>query len=78
VVDLAMYEHAIREVLNASTPRRMAVLRPLKVVIENWEEGRTETLEAVNNPEDRSTGTRPGDRRWKRLGGCSMKSSRSM
>jgi len=59
VVDLAMYEHAIREVLNASTPRRMAVLRPLKVVIENWEAGHTETLEAVNNPEDRSTGTRP-------------------
>jgi glutaminyl-tRNA synthetase len=59
VVDVAMYEHAIREVLNAATPRRMAVLRPLKVVIENWEEGRTETLEAVNNPEDRAAGTRP-------------------
>jgi glutaminyl-tRNA synthetase len=59
VVDVAMYEHAIREVLNAATPRRMAVLRPLKVVIENWEEGHTEALEAVNNPEDRSAGTRP-------------------
>jgi glutaminyl-tRNA synthetase len=59
VVDVAMYEHAIREVLNATTPRRMAVLRPLKVVIENWDEGRTETLEAVNNPEDRAAGTRP-------------------
>jgi glutaminyl-tRNA synthetase len=59
VVDVAMYEHAIREVLNATAPRRMAVLRPLKVVIENWEEGRTETLEAVNNPEDPSAGTRP-------------------
>ena len=59
VVDVAMYEHAIREVLNATAARRMAVLRPLKVVIENWEEGRTETLEAVNNPEDRAAGTRP-------------------
>ena len=59
VVDVAMYEHAIREVLNATAPRRMAVLRPLKVVIENWEEGRTETLEAVNNPEDSAAGTRP-------------------
>jgi len=59
VVDVAMYEHAIREVLNASSPRRMAVLRPLKVVIENWEEGRTEELEAVNNPENPAAGTRP-------------------
>ena len=59
VVDLAMYEHAIREVLNATTQRRMAVLRPLKLVIENWEEGRLETLEAVNNPEDGAAGTRP-------------------
>ncbi len=59
VVDLAMYEHAIREVLNAGTQRRMAVLRPLKLVIENWEEGRTETLEAVNNPENPDAGTRP-------------------
>ena len=58
VVDLALYEHAIREVLNATSARRMAVLRPLKVVIENWEEDRTETLEAVNNPEDRAAGTR--------------------
>ena len=59
VVDLAMYEHAIREVLNAGTERRMAVLRPVKLVIENWEEGRTETLEAVNNPENPDAGTRP-------------------
>ena len=58
VVDLAMYEHAIREVLNATAPRRMAVLRPLKLVIDNWEEGRTETLEAVNNPENPAAGTR--------------------
>ena len=59
VVDLAMYEHAIREVLNATAPRRMAVLRPLKLVIDNWEEGRIETLEAVNSPENPSAGTRP-------------------
>jgi glutaminyl-tRNA synthetase len=59
VVDLAMYEAAIRDVLNATAARRMAVLRPLRLVIENWEEGRTETLEAVNNPEDSAAGTRP-------------------
>jgi glutaminyl-tRNA synthetase len=59
VVDLALYEHAIREVLNATTQRRMAVLRPLLVVIENWEEGSSETLDAVNNPEDASAGSRP-------------------
>ena len=59
VVDLAMYEHAIREVLNATAPRRMAVLRPLKLVIDNWEEGRIETLEAVNSPENPAAGTRP-------------------
>ena len=58
VVDFAAYEHAIREVLNTTAPRRMAVLRPLRLVIENWEEGRTETLPAVNNPENPSSGTR--------------------
>ncbi len=58
VVDLAQYEHAVREVLNRSALRRMAVLRPLKLVIENWPEGRTETLDAVNNPEDASAGSR--------------------
>ena len=59
VVDLALYEHVIRETLNASAPRRMAVLRPLKLVIENWEEGRTETLDAVNHPENPASGSRP-------------------
>ena len=59
VVDLALYEHTIREVLNTAAPRRMAVLRPLKLVIENWEEGHTETLEAVNSPENPAAGTRP-------------------
>ena len=58
VVDLAQYEAAVREVLNKTALRRMAVLRPLKLVIENWPEGHTETLEAVNNPEDPSAGTR--------------------
>ncbi len=59
MVDLALYQDALRDVLNAISPRRMAVLRPLKVIIDNWEEGRTETLEAVNNPEHPEMGTRP-------------------
>jgi glutaminyl-tRNA synthetase len=59
VVDLAQYEAAVREVLNKTALRRMAVLRPLKLVIENWPDGQTETLDAVNNPEDPSSGTRP-------------------
>ena len=54
-----MLDHAIREVLNRTAPRRMAVLRPLKIVIENYPEGRTETLEAVNHPEDPAAGSRP-------------------
>ena len=58
VVDIAQYEHAIRETLNRTAPRRMAVLRPLKLVIENWPEEVTETLDAVNNPEDASAGMR--------------------
>ena len=59
LVDVAMLEASIREVLNRRAPRRMAVLRPLKVVIENYPEGETEELEAVNNPEDLEAGTRP-------------------
>src|SRR5262245_7853731 len=58
VVDIGMFEHAIREVLNRTALRRMAVLRPLKVVIENYPEGQSEELDAVNNPEDASAGTR--------------------
>ena len=58
VVDVAMLDHAIRESLNKAAPRRMAVLRPLKLVIENYPEGQSEELEAVNNPEDPSAGTR--------------------
>ena len=59
VSEFAAFEYSVRELLNRIAPRRMAVLRPLKVVIENWPEGRTETLEAINNPEDASAGTRP-------------------
>jgi len=59
VVEAGMLEFSIREALNRSAPRRMAVLRPLKVVIENYPEGQTETLEAVNHPDDASLGTRP-------------------
>jgi glutaminyl-tRNA synthetase len=58
VVDMAMLEHAVREVLNKSAQRRMAVLRPLKVVIENYPEGQSEELEAINHPDDPDAGTR--------------------
>jgi glutaminyl-tRNA synthetase len=58
IVEIAMFDHAVRELLNKTAPRRMAVLRPLKIVIENYPEGQTEELEAVNNPEDPSAGTR--------------------
>jgi len=58
IVDLAMLEHSLREDLNKRAPRVMAVLRPMKVVLENYPEGQTEELEAINNPEDPSQGTR--------------------
>jgi len=58
VVDLAFLEHCVRTELNRTAQRRMAVLRPLKVVIENHPEGEVEELEAVNNPEDAAEGTR--------------------
>ncbi|HXW28607.1 MAG TPA: glutamine--tRNA ligase/YqeY domain fusion protein [Xanthobacteraceae bacterium] len=58
VVDVAMLDFSIREILNQSAPRRMAVLRPLKVVIENYPEHATEELEALNHPEDVSAGAR--------------------
>jgi glutaminyl-tRNA synthetase len=58
VVDVAMFDFSVREVLNRTALRRMAVLRPLKVVIENYPEGRSEELEAVNHPDDPSAGTR--------------------
>ena len=58
VVDVGMLEFSIREQLNRTAQRRMAVLRPLKVVIENYPEGQSEEIEAVNHPEDASAGTR--------------------
>jgi glutaminyl-tRNA synthetase len=57
-VDIGMLEFSIRETLNATAPRRMAVLRPIKVVIENYPEGQVEQLEAVNHPDDAAQGTR--------------------
>ncbi len=57
-VDIALLEHCLREDLNKRAPRKMAVLRPLKVVIENYPEDQVEELEAINNPEDPSMGTR--------------------
>ena len=58
VVDSAMLDATIRECLNKSAPRRMAVLRPLRVIIENYPEGGLEELDAVNNPEDPAAGRR--------------------
>jgi glutaminyl-tRNA synthetase len=58
LVDVGMFEHAVREVLNKSALRRMAVLHPLKVVIENYPEGAGEDLEAVNHPDDPTAGVR--------------------
>jgi len=57
-VDIALLEHCVREDLNKTSPRVMAVLRPLKVIIDNYPEGLVEEMEAVNNPEDHSAGTR--------------------
>jgi glutaminyl-tRNA synthetase len=57
-IDMALLEHCLREDLNKRAPRFMAVLRPLKVVIENYPEGQTEELDAVNNPEDPGAGSR--------------------
>ncbi len=58
VIEMALLEFCVRELLNKTAERRMAVLNPLKVVIENYPEGETERLEAVNNPEDEGAGTR--------------------
>ena len=51
-VEIEMLEHEVRDVLNRTAPRRFAVLRPLRLVIENYPEGQVEEMEAVNNPED--------------------------
>jgi glutaminyl-tRNA synthetase len=58
VVDVAMFDFSVREVLNKTAPRRMAVLRPLKVVIENFPEGHIEELQAVNHPDHPEMGAR--------------------
>ncbi|HLE72559.1 MAG TPA: glutamine--tRNA ligase/YqeY domain fusion protein [Vicinamibacteria bacterium] len=58
LVDVAQLEHAVREDLNARAPRVMAVLDPLRLVIENYPEGQVDEIEAVNNPEDETAGTR--------------------
>jgi len=57
-VDIALLEHCLREDLNKTSPRVMAVLQPLKVIIDNYPEGKVEELEAINNPEDPNAGTR--------------------
>ncbi len=57
-IDVALLEHCLREDLNKTSPRVMAVLRPLKIVITNYPEDQTEELDAINNPEDESAGTR--------------------
>ena len=57
VVDAGMFEFSVREALNKTALRRMAVLRPLKVVIENYPDGQSEDLDAVNNPDDPAAGT---------------------
>ena len=58
ITDFAMLEHFVRDELNRRAPRVMAVLRPLKLVIDNYPEGQTEECEAINNPEDAAAGTR--------------------
>ncbi len=58
VVDAAMFDYSVREVLNKTALRRMAVLRPLKIVIENYPEGQTEELEAANHPDNPEAGAR--------------------
>ena len=58
IIELAMLEHFLREDLNKRAPRVMAVLRPLRVVIDNYPDGQVEEMDAVNNPEDASAGTR--------------------
>ena len=58
IIDIRLLEHSLRDHLNKTAPRAMAVLRPLKVVITNFPDGETDLLDAVNNPEDASAGTR--------------------
>ena len=58
VVDVGMFDHAVRDELNRTAPRRMAVLKPLKLVIENYPEGQSEELDAANHPDDPDAGKR--------------------
>jgi glutaminyl-tRNA synthetase len=58
LVDLAIFDSALRDTLNRTAPRRMAVLRPLRLVIENWPDGKIDMLTAVNHPENPGAGTR--------------------
>jgi len=58
IVDVAQLEHAVREDLNKRAPRVMGVLRPLRVIVENYPEGQVEQLDVINNPEDPAAGTR--------------------
>ena len=58
MVDVQLLEHCVREELNRTAPRRMAVLRPIKVVLDNYPEGQVEQFELANNPEDPAAGTR--------------------
>jgi glutaminyl-tRNA synthetase len=57
-IDIALLEHCIREHLNKTAPRAMAVLNPLRVIIDNYPEGQEEEMDAINNPEDPNAGTR--------------------
>jgi glutaminyl-tRNA synthetase len=58
LVDVALLEHAVRDALNRTAPRVLAVLRPLRVVLENYPEGQVDEVDVVNNPEDPGAGTR--------------------
>jgi glutaminyl-tRNA synthetase len=58
MTDMAVLEHTVRNEFNKTAPRRLAVLRPIKIVLTNYPEGKSEELNAVNNPEDETAGTR--------------------
>ncbi|MDH5608474.1 MAG: glutamine--tRNA ligase/YqeY domain fusion protein [Cyclobacteriaceae bacterium] len=58
LTDVAVLEHAVREELNRTAPRVFGILDPVKLIITNWPEGKTETMQAINNPEDEQAGTR--------------------
>src|SRR5213595_230116 len=58
MTDIALLEHTIRDEFNRTATRRLAVLRPIKVVLTNYPKGKTEELDAINNPEDPNAGTR--------------------